>query len=655
MMRARLTVSGGIASPQVYELHEGAVVNLGRNRDNTVVLHDRHASRWHAKVYASNGRWLICDQNTTNGTRINGETIDHERELLDGQEIAIGDVRLRFSLDAATTAEMPCATALLGADANGTAKPRLGPAAGTPDEPHVVAAAPQEARGSADGDTSPTVLHHDELTALFRFTNESLNEDTPQRLVTLALEVVRRQTRADLAGFLSLDDEPDFKVVLPEQAAVDRQLSRLLTQTALREGRCIWRRPDSDCSESLAHFHDAVCVPLRLGPALGPGARPAGPPGLAGTEKGGPGPFLGALHVYKSLQPFSEREVRFCQVLAGSLASTLHVLRARRALEADNSRLRVRAASPGDALLGDGPAMQQVREQIRRLADRPCNVLIVGESGVGKELVALGLHRQSRRHNEPLVPVNCAAICATLPESQLFGHCKGAFTGATRDHPGFFLQADMGTLFLDEVGELPLDIQAKLLRALETKKFTPVGARTEAKADVRILAATNLDLEREVREGKFRPDLFYRLKTTCIRVPPLREHPEDIDVLADHFLDRLNAEYKQRVTLAPATRDSLRRYSWPGNVRQLRSVLEAVVAMAGDHAVIQPADLHLDPESNTPSGRPASLKLTELEDWAIREALTQTGGNNTQAARLLGIHRDTLIAKLKKYGIDRAP
>jgi DNA-binding NtrC family response regulator len=248
------------------------------------------------------------------------------------------------------------------------------------------------------------------------------------------------------------------------------------------------------------------------------------------------------------------------------------------------------------------------------------------------------------------VPVNCAAITASMPESELFGHKKGAFTGATRDHNGFFLQADMGTLFLDEIGELSLEIQAKLLRALETKKFRPVGGSAEVKADVRILAATNRDLEREAREGNFRKDLLYRLKISTVEVPPLREHPEDIPELAAHFLAHLNAEYRRRVTLSAAALARLGSYSWPGNVRQLRSVLEAAVAMASPGGTIHPADLHLEAEPSAPAGGPPCLNLEELETWAIRAALDQTGGNKTQAARILGIHRDTLITKLKKLG-----
>ncbi len=624
-MRARLTVHSGNASPRTCELKDGAVANLGRDRENTIILYDRHASRQHAQVFASNGRWFIRDQETTNGTRLDGAPVRTESPLGDGQEIVIGDVRLLFTLESAKTEKLPQQVP------GGRTEEK---ACDTPD---VVSG-----RGAAGAVPDETALQADELTVLFRFMNDSLNEDAPQGLVTLALKVLQRQTRADLVGFLSLDpDNPELRVVLPEQAAIDGHLSRHLTQKVLREGRPVWLNASHDVeSESLSNVRDAICVPLRIAPGgMGeaPGAAPA---------------TLGALHVYKSHHHFSERELRFCQVLAASLASTLHLLRGRRILEADNSRLRVHASS-GETLIGTSAAMRQLREQIARLADSPANVLILGESGVGKELVALGLHRQSRRADEPLVPVNCAAICANLFESQLFGHKRGAFTGAVSDSPGLFLQADLGTLFLDEVGELPADVQAKLLRALATKRFMPVGGLTEVKADVRILAATNKDLEREVREGGFREDLFYRLRVTRLRVPPLREHLEDVPALVEHFLVLLNAEYRRRVCLSEGAVQRLMSYSWPGNVRQLRSVLEAAVAMAGEYDTINAADLHLDLEPSGPCDRPPSLDLEALETWAIREALAQTGWNNTHAAPLLGIHRETLINKIKKYRIER--
>jgi DNA-binding NtrC family response regulator len=250
-----------------------------------------------------------------------------------------------------------------------------------------------------------------------------------------------------------------------------------------------------------------------------------------------------------------------------------------------------------------------------------------------------------------LVALNCAVVISQLADAELFGHATGALGGSDRARPGVFEQADEGTLFLDEIGELSLESQARLLRVLETKSFRPVMGDAEIKVDVRVVAATNRDLEREVRAGRFRRDLFFRLGARIV-VPPLREHMEDVPALAAYFLERLNAEYHRRATLSDEALQRLQNYTWPGNVRQLRSVLETGVAIARED-VLQPTDLLLVAEAVPAAGGPPSLNLEEVEAWAIREALAQTVGVHVQAARLLGIHRDTLINKMKKYGLSR--
>jgi Nif-specific regulatory protein len=392
-------------------------------------------------------------------------------------------------------------------------------------------------------------------------------------------------------------------------------------------------------TESLAAFRDALCVPLR---EITPLDDPAG-------ARETP---LGALHVYKSNRSFTEREVRFCEVLASCLATNLRVLRARRALEADNYRLRVRSPGHGDEMVGDSKVLRDLRDQVARVADSPCSVLIQGESGVGKELVALALHRLSPRHKGPMVTVNCGAIAANLAEAELFGHEKDAYTGSTRERPGYFQLADDGTLFLDEVGELSPACQVLLLRVLETKSFRPLGADEPIKVDVRVIAATNRDLEQEVKAGRFRKDLFYRLGAT-LKVPPLREHLEDVPALVEHFLEKLKAENRRRVTLSESALQRLQTYCWPGNVRQLRLVLETAVVNTENGGTIHAGDLHLTGETAVPAGEgPPCLNLEELEAWAIRQALARTGWVKTEATKLLGIHRDTMIAKVRKYRIE---
>jgi DNA-binding NtrC family response regulator/pSer/pThr/pTyr-binding forkhead associated (FHA) protein len=619
-MRARLIVETGAASPQVSDLSPTETIRLGRNSKNSVVLDDPHASRWHAEIYSDGQRWYVRDCETTNGTKVNGVKIQKMAPLENNHVIAIGDARMRFTLDSsgAGTAELPVLIP--------PRKPDTEEYGGTP----------------SINDVGPTILHADELTALLNFMTVSLTETTPHGLVHLALTTLVKQTLANVAGFLSLDDdeESQFRLVLPSSAQLDTHLSRKLTQQVLRDKRAVWlgagrlRELDSD---SLVAFRDAVGIPLRVG--------------QASPDENSDEP-LGALHVYKSNRLFSEREVRFCEVLAGCLASTLHVLRARRALEADNSRLRDHTG-PNDILIGDSPAMKHLRQQIAQFARLPCTVFITGESGVGKELVALSLHQQSPRHEGPLVNLNCGAIPASLIETELFGHKKNAFNDA-EERLGAFLRADQGTLFLDEIGEMPLLDQVKLLRVLETKSVKQVGSDDEVKVDVRILAATNRDLKREMQEGRFRKDLYFRLGTT-IHVPPLREHLEDVPALVEHFLARLAIEYRRRVTLSEPAMQRLQTYTWPGNVRQLRSVLETAVATS-EGGILSTRSLnqllHDEPPSAASDQLP-TLNLQELEARAIRQALAQTGGNNTQAARVLGIHRDTLIRKMREYGIER--
>ncbi|MBL8796295.1 MAG: sigma 54-interacting transcriptional regulator [Planctomycetia bacterium] len=593
-MKAWLTVDRGEAMPPSCELIPGQPVTLGRHRNNTIILRDEHASRWHAVVVNEGGHWYVNNIGVPiNGTRVNGERIGQQVELADGQQIGIGDTLLRFRI------EKPGETS-----------------------------APASASASSEAQTTP--LQGDELTVLCNFLMQSVEQADARTLILQALETIQQQTRATLVGFLSLDaDAPLPKIIWPEQAQVDFQLSRQLTQQVQVEGRTVWIAAGAigeSLSDSLGAFRDALCIPLRA----------------AGTA-------LGALHVYKSQSVFQERHLRFCEVLAGYLASSLNVLRARRSLEAENSRLRDRVSS-SEELIGNSNQLRALRQIIGRVASRNSTVLVRGESGVGKELVALALHRQSPRRDGPLVAVNCAAIAATLPEAELFGHRKGTFTGADRDRPGLFQQADEGTLFLDEIGELPLDCQAKLLRVMESHTFRPVGATQEIRVDVRIVAATNRELEEEVRKGKFRQDLLYRLQVIQVEVPALRQHPDDIPLLAAYFLEKLGRECRRTVRLSPEALSRLQGYSWPGNIRQLRAVLESAVVVS-DKSMLDADDLPIPADQH--EAIVPSLNLEDLETWAIRQALRQTKGNVSKAARILGVVRDTLTSKMKRKDINR--
>jgi two-component system, NtrC family, response regulator AtoC len=336
-------------------------------------------------------------------------------------------------------------------------------------------------------------------------------------------------------------------------------------------------------------------------------------------------------------------------------------------LQLELSYHRRRAASDVafGAVLGESPAMGAVLEQARQIAtlDETPPVLIIGETGTGKGLVARAIHAGSRRAAKPFIEVNCTALPATLMEAELFGHERGAFTDAKESRMGLFEAAEGGFLFLDEVGDVELSLQGKLLKAVEERTVRRVGGIRDRKIDVRILAATHRDLERELQRERFRRDLYFRLAVILLRLPPLRERGEDVLTLARHFLRRFSAKYgKQVEQLDPRTRDRLLAYPWPGNVRELSHVIERAVLWSKgatldvEHLALEvppePVESAVDGSAPQPASRPAGMELERWERALIEQALRESDGNQTRAAQRLGISRDTLRYRLKKYGIQ---
>lgn len=312
-----------------------------------------------------------------------------------------------------------------------------------------------------------------------------------------------------------------------------------------------------------------------------------------------------------------------------------------------------RSGADQESLIGSSEAMRAVQKAIGMLADSNATVLISGETGTGKELVARAIHDHGHRNGNPFIAVNCAAIPAELLESELFGHVRGAFTGAVADRKGAFREADQGTLFLDEIGDMNIVLQAKVLRALQERVVTPVGGGP-VPVDVRVIAATHRDLRKSVHEGAFREDLFYRLHVVPIHLPPLRERIADIVPLAEHFLTRTAGG--KRLAVDAAAR--LIRYAWPGNVRELKNAMERAAVLArGD--VVGADDLNFIDEFRSIAGgaidwpdEDLPSATARLEEMLIRRALAKSEGNRAEAARLLGIHRQLLYTKMKRYGLD---
>ena len=328
-------------------------------------------------------------------------------------------------------------------------------------------------------------------------------------------------------------------------------------------------------------------------------------------------------------------------------------------LREENIALKERLGDRFDfsKIIGRSHKMKELLDTLSLVAPTNATVLILGESGTGKELVANSIHQNSPRASQPFIKVSCAALPETLLESELFGHERGAFTGAIARREGRFQLAHRGTIFLDEVGEMSPTIQMKLLRVVQEKEFEPLGSTRTVKADVRMIAATNKDLEREVKEGRFREDLFYRLNVVPVSLPPLRERKEDIATLAAHFFAIYREKNRKALqAISGKAMDLLMRYDWPGNIRELENCIERAVIMARGE-IIAPADLapSIQALSNEREAQglalPSGISLQEVEKALILKTLEDTGGNRTRAAEILGINRRTLQNKLKEYGI----
>jgi len=584
---------------------------IGRGTECTIMLPDALCSRVHAVIAREDDVWRVRDANSRNGTFVNGQKVD-EAVLGEGHHVRIGSTEFAFH-----QSEQP---------------PTVGPST----DLNMTQTLIKETRvGALSGDSFAfsAANHPDqaqELSVLYQLSIGLLGCTDPNELMRIALDLVRDRTRASVVGFLWASDDGKLKpkVVIPERSAAHVSLSEPLTKLVCEEGHAVWiaNQQSHASDDTLSHFADALCVPL--------------------VAAGG---ALGAIHVYLEKGRFRQSHFDFTISVANIVTVALVRARKEESLETDFAQLK--AKSPGyDELVGESPSIVDLKAKIGRLGRATGCVLIRGESGTGKELVARAIHRGGPRADRPLLSINCAAIPADLMESQLFGHKAGSFTGADRDHEGLFQQADLGTLFLDEVGELSLQGQSKLLRILEGHPFLPVGGTSEIQVDVRVIAATNRDLLAYVGEKKFREDLYYRLTVFELVVAPLRQRGDDVGLLIDFFLDHFKRQHgRPGLRLSDEARAKLLASPWPGNVRQLRNVIDSAVVLAAGER-IEAGDLGLR-EAAGPV-----LESLRIEDWErklIVEALARAGANVPEAAKLLGIGRATLYRKLDDYGISR--
>lgn len=605
LKRAFITVARGHAAQSQYELDPAQPVRIGRGTGCQIYVSDPLSSRTHVVLSYEKGRWYASDAGSRNGTLVNEQRIT-QTALSDGDRIRIGSTELEFHWSDRSDNE---------ADTGALNQTLVLEAPVSSESSYLTAMGQLYSRRRMQ-----------DLMDLFQLSLCLLRCTTPEEVTEFGIDILRVRTEATVAGLMWLDDQGRLKPqkIVPADGAGNIRLNRKLTERVLQKARAVWATQESTGGRQ--DFADAICVPM-----------------MRGNE------VIGAVHLYREEGKFEQMHFDFAISATTMLSSALLATRTRATLRADHRRLVERNAEV-DEMLGECAAMKILKDRIQRVAGASGCVLVRGESGVGKELVARAVHRSSPRNDRPLLCVNCAAIPAELMESQLFGHRKGAFTGAERDHMGWFEQAHTGTLFLDEVGEMTLDGQAKLLRILEGHPFLPVGATQEISVDVRVIAATNRDLREYVRDKRFREDLYYRLTVFELLVPPLRDRAEDIERLVDHFLQHFRVQHgRPNISLSPAARKQLLEYNWPGNVRQLRNVIDSAVVLATKDE-IQPHDLALRDAGIDPLD---NLSIEVWEERLIREALQRTADNVPEAAKLLGLSRATLYRKLEQYKIQR--
>jgi two-component system response regulator HydG len=604
-----LLMTTGARTGTHFLLKPGVPTRIGRGLECDIVLSDPLSSRVHATVVFEDGEYWVRDAGSRNGSFVNGQKIDEAR-LSDGNLLKVGSSEFTFH----QSAEPPVDRSRVD---------------------HTQTIVHDRIMGRETGPLSADSLQNSQsaqdLLTLHQLSIQLLGCTDPDEVIRLSLELLHKRTQASIVGFLWMSDDGQLKpkMLIPE-GATSHRLSQSLTEMVVSQAKAVWvnnQKPQGGTTV-LQHYADALCVPLL-----------------------DEGKTIGAIHLYLEKGRFRQSDFDVAIPVANILAVALVRAQKEALLRVDHRRLLVKAAV-FDELVGDSKPMTDLKSKITRIARATGCVLIRGESGVGKELVARAVHKSSGRADRPMLSVNCAAIPRELMESQLFGHKKGSFTGADADHVGWFQQAHTGTLFLDEVGEMTLEGQAKLLRILEGHPFLPVGSTKEVHADVRVIAATNKDLTEFVREGRFREDLYYRLSVFELYIPPLRERGGDIEKLVDHFLDHFGRTHgRPSMTLAPDARAKLLAYQWPGNVRQLRNVIDSAVVMA-EGCIILPDDLGLR-DVGTSQGQLETLRLDFWERKLIVESLQRTAGKVPEAANLLGLGRATLYRKIEEFGIDR--
>jgi len=652
---------------------------IGRSSANQVVIRSHQASRQHAEVRWDDGQWWVRDLGSRNGTSVDGTRIDLAKALCEGNRIEVAGCEMTFVTRVSDAFAMSQQGISRGTNADSL----------------------QHSDEQLTMDGTDTITHRATRSRLLP--NDELDISRPhpkasdpwQELFQLAFQLASAESVEDaaqltLAMLTTLTNSSAGAIYLPtrstgattESSAGDSTTPALIAFTCSDDRS--YRAPATTIVESVVRSGTAVIARNIIDDIE---LQDADSRGELSTTTAIVAPIVlkrlhnrvGYLHLYSTniAADYSADELDLAIAASGVFAAAVENLRTRVQLTRSlrNSRKQIEQLreriQDSVQIIGNSVAIRNVKSLIARVARANSTVLIRGESGVGKELVAAAIHQSSSRRDAPMVCLNCAALSSTLLESELFGHEKGAFTGATEQKKGKFESADGGTLMLDEIGEMHFDLQAKLLRVLEGHPFERLGGQQPIRVDVRMIAATNRDLQREVHEGRFRSDLYFRLNVVEIVVPPLRERREDIIPIADHYLTYFSDKMARRVDgFTKRANEALETHSWPGNIRELKNVIERAVVLgcdemvdAQDLSIVLPETSPVS-DSNFQSGSiettdavvpmpTAKLPtLNDVEQQHLIAVLKEVGGNKSRAAIALGIERSTLDRKLKRFDIQ---
>ena len=632
-MSPRLIALSGPLKDAVFKLTDG-VLSIGRELSNQVCVEDPTLMPRHCRIVTESGECTITDLDSLTGTFVNGVPVK-DRLLVQADQIAIGNSVFLFFLGEEEAPRPNPVQLDQSAMGQGSTTIHLRREDVVYLHPEMLAALSPTARMARD---LHTLLKISAAIGSIRSV-----ESLQWQLLGMIFDVVPAERGAIL---LVGDDLEEFTSVVawdrvagPEHPVSVR---RLLTQHVLRERVAVLSNEgpeskgfDERHGPGTDQLRSLLCVPLVV------------------LEK-----VLGLIYL-DTCSPttrFTEDDLQLLTAIAGLAAMAVANARHVERLGSENWRLRDEVGLQHD-MVGEGPRMREVYQFIERVAPTDSTVLICGDSGTGKELVAQAIHRNSRRRDQPFVAINCAALTETLLESELFGHEKGAFTGAIAQKKGQLEVAEGGTVFLDEVAELSSTLQAKLLRVLQQRDFVRVGGTRPIKLDIRLIAATNQDLQRAMLEGTFRQDLYYRLNVVSLTMPPLREHAEDVPLLANYFAAKYGEKCKRRVRgVSAEARACLMHYDWPGNVRELENAIERAVVL-GSSELILPEDL---PEALLETWPSADVRNTyhesirRLKKQLILNAMGQAGGNYTEAAKLLGVNVNYLHRLIRNLDLRMA-